>query len=185
MANSGTKLFLPQLKTGFGPPGLGTKLFIPKLGLKPQNEPISVQKPPEPIVQAEPKASPVIDLSSALLNSLVLTQKTPEPVKEPPQSKFVAKSDIIKLMKCLKLEDVNCEIDSRHLLGSHVPIKVRKRSSLAKIMTRQYQIRARPYYVRHVFKVTEKENMPKRFEFLTPSPDDIILKHLKKDGRKN
>lgn len=182
VTQSGSKLFLPQLKTGLGG-GSGTKLFIPTLGVKPKHEPVTttVQKVSEPPVEP----SPSIDLSAALLNSLVLTQQTPEPVRTVTETKFIAKSDIIKLMKRLNLEDVTCEIDSRHLLARPVPIKARKRSSLARIMTRQYHMRAMPYNLRHVFSVTEKENMPKRFEFTTPSPDDLILKHLKKDGRKN
>lgn len=187
MNNSSMNLFLPQLKTGLCPPGLGnsleTKFFIPKLSLKTKNELESIQKELEIITHKEKLFSPTIDLSSVLIDPLVLAQKTSETMLS--QSKFVTKCDIIKLMKTLKLEDVSCEIDSHHLLATHMSIKLKKRSTLANILTRQYHIRTRPYNVRHIFKVVEKENLPKRFAFTIPSPDDQILKHLKKDGKRN
>lgn len=185
--NNSMNLFLPQLKTELQPHGLvnslETKFFIPKLGLKTRNEVESIPKDSEIITHKEKLFSPTIDLSSVLIDPLVLAQKTSEATLS--QSKFVTKCDIMKLMKTLNLEDVSCEIDSHHLLVTPMSIKLKKRSTLANIMTRMYHIRARPYNVRHVFTVVEKENFPKRFAFMTPSPDDQILKYLKKDGKRN
>lgn len=177
-----SKLFLPKLENGIG----GNKNFIiPKLGLKQKVELEVVTSKNDSSKLQEEKDVPVIDLSSALLSSLALSSDSKEIVNEMHETRYVEKTEIVKLMKRLNLEDVNCQINSRHLLFNRVAIRVAKRSSLATIITRNYTMRVQPYSIRHIFRVTQKENMPQKFHFNTPSPDDLILRHLKKDGRRN
>lgn len=186
--NSGTKLFLPQLKTGVGlvesEKSSETKFFIPKLGFKPSNDTASILKKPELMTQKKEQSTSTIDLSSVLLDSLDITQEISDPTNTLLRTSFVVKDEILKLIKNLNLEVANCKIDSHYLLAIPMLVTAKKRSNLANIITRQYKIRPRPYSIRHVFKVVEQENMPKKFDFTTPSPDDQILKHLKNVERK-
>uniref|UniRef100_A0A336MLD5 CSON003262 protein n=1 Tax=Culicoides sonorensis TaxID=179676 RepID=A0A336MLD5_CULSO len=138
--DSSSKMFLPQLKSGFIIPSIGTKLFIPKLASsKPLSEPDPIKINVPPSNHQENTTTPFIDLSSAILD-VPSNQKLILPKLENKIVESKSKSDIIKLMKTLHLEDVTCEIDSRYKIKSIS-------EKLLELSSKQHQITIVPQIV--------------------------------------
>lgn len=149
----GKKFVLPTLKT--------SGLKIPNL------------KPPTAELK-NLRLDSKIDLSSAIVASLETLQiKKPDVQVAPFTPKFVD-CDVTPLIVKI-MQDEYCEANARPILALSLPIRG-VASSFGKTVCKRYKIRRQPY-IKHRFTVNTDVS---RFQFETPSPDDVVSKNLEK-----
>lgn len=192
-SQAGSKFVVPTLKIGSGPRTEPPKFIIPKLALGNQTKSETSKSSEPPILllkdlkigEKKPStaSSPKVDLSAAILNQKIHIPTINTKVVDA-ETDFTAKfidcditEEIVERFK----KNVYCEIDSRPILSRKLLYKKNKShlSQVGKIICRQYRVNQKPL-ITHVFPV---QNPLKSFKFDSNSPDDEVLKMLRKRQR--
>jgi hypothetical protein len=169
--------------------GHGSKFVVPKLfdktaktasSLTPLELSLKKIQISEPVIGAIDNPTPKIDLTTALVdkNDSIpqLTARKPDALDEPFRPQFVD-CDLAPppLPKSIAI-DCFCQLDISSILHERLAIVKPSATTFGRIMCRRFGQRRRPYVPHGFTKV--HEIVP--FRFVSLSPDDVALQHLKK-----